>query len=163
MLTGQGALNEIKDEFYWTLFRRLKSRAQTGLTRQKTAMHHHSKNEFSLFSCLVLSSFVFSSLVFYLLFRLLSSPGCCLLSLSLSVSVSFSVWCCGRNVLCCVVFCCVVLCVLVCDTLRNSVCPLNTSPCVPAPRAHVSTHVRVVPVQTGRFLNVHTGTYFFHR
>ena len=37
LLTGQGALNEIKDEFYWTLFRKLKSRAQTGLTRQITA------------------------------------------------------------------------------------------------------------------------------
>ena len=113
-------------------------------------MHHHSKNEFSLFSCLVVSSFVFSSLVFSLLFRLLSSPGPCLLSLSLSVSVSFSVWCCVCDVLCFVVFCCVVcvcvlcvlmcVCVLVCDTLRNSVCPLNTSPCVRSKRHRVYRH-----------------------
>ena len=32
-----------------------------------------------------------------------------------------------------------------------SVCPFKTSPCVPAPRAHISTHVRVVPVYTGTF------------
>ena len=31
------------------------------------------------------------------------------------------------------------------------VCTFKTSPCVPAPRAHVSTHVRVVPVHTGTF------------
>ena len=29
-------------------------------------------------------------------------------------------------------------------------------PCVPAPRAHVFQHVRVVPAYTGTFLNVHT-------
>ena len=32
-----------------------------------------------------------------------------------------------------------------------SVCTLKTSPCVQAPRAHVETHVRVVPVYTGTF------------
>ena len=31
------------------------------------------------------------------------------------------------------------------------VCTFKTSPCVPAPRAHVSTHVRVVPAYTGTF------------
>ena len=31
------------------------------------------------------------------------------------------------------------------------VCTFKTSPCVPTPRAHVSTHVRVVPVNTGTF------------
>ena len=31
------------------------------------------------------------------------------------------------------------------------VCPFKTSPCVLAPLAHVSTHVRVVPVNTGTF------------
>ena len=29
------------------------------------------------------------------------------------------------------------------------VCPFDTSPCVPAPRAHAFQHVRVVPVHTG--------------
>ena len=32
-----------------------------------------------------------------------------------------------------------------------SVCRFQTSPCVPAPRPHVVTHVRVVPVHTGTF------------
>ena len=32
-----------------------------------------------------------------------------------------------------------------------SVCTFKTSPCVPAPRAHVSTHVRVVRAYTGTF------------
>ena len=31
------------------------------------------------------------------------------------------------------------------------VCPFDTSPCVPAPRAHVFQHVRVVPVHTETF------------
>ena len=34
---------------------------------------------------------------------------------------------------------------------KTSVCRFKTSPCVPAPRAHVVTHVRVVPVHTGTF------------
>ena len=141
MLTCQETLKEIKDESYLTLFRRLKSCAQTELTRkslhqQKTAMHHHTENESSLFSCLVLSSFVFSSLsvpVFFLC-----------LCLSLSVSVSVSVWCCGRVV----VLCCV--CGVVCrvwhaekprvSTQHVSVCTFKTSPCV-APRAHMFQHV----------------------
>ena len=38
-----------------------------------------------------------------------------------------------------------------------SVCRFKTSPCMPAPRAHVETHVRVVPACTGTFLNLHTG------
>ena len=40
----------------------------------------------------------------------------------------------------------VVVCV-VCDTVKT--------PCVPAPRALVETHVRVVPVHTGRFVRTH--------
>ena len=32
-----------------------------------------------------------------------------------------------------------------------AVCPFKTCPCVPAPRRHVVTHVRVVPVHTGTF------------
>ena len=106
-------------------------------------MHHHSKNEFSLFSCLVLSSFcvlfscLFSPFPSSLLSRSLSS-----FSVSVSVSVSFSVWCCVCDVLCFVVLCvlCVLMCVLVCDTLRNSVCPLNTSPCVRSKRPGVYRH-----------------------
>ena len=31
------------------------------------------------------------------------------------------------------------------------VCTFKTLPCVPAKRAHVETHVRVVPVHTGTF------------
>ena len=47
-------------------------------------------------------------------------------------------------------------------------CTFKTSPCAPAPRAHVEKHVDVVPVHTGTFWNVHTGacrnphTGFFH-
>ena len=37
------------------------------------------------------------------------------------------------------------------STQNASVCTFNTSSCVPAPRAHVETHVRVVPVHTGTF------------
>ena len=66
--------------------------------------------------------------------------------------------------LCCVLCCgvcavwCVVWCVL-CGTMktpcvhpkRARVYVQKTSPCVPAPHAHVETHVRVVPVHTGTF------------
>ena len=34
---------------------------------------------------------------------------------------------------------------------NDPVCAFKTSPRVPAPRVHVSTHVRVVPVHTGTF------------
>ena len=34
---------------------------------------------------------------------------------------------------------------------KTSVCRFKTSPCVPAPRPHVVTHVRVVPVHTETF------------
>ena len=34
-------------------------------------------------------------------------------------------------------------------SLLPPVCPFNTSPCMPAPRAHVFQHVRVVPVHKG--------------
>ena len=34
---------------------------------------------------------------------------------------------------------------------KASVCRFKMSPCVPAPRPHVVTHVRVVPVHTGTF------------
>ena len=124
-------------------------------------MHHHTENEsslsslFSLLSALVLSSS-------------LSSP---LLPLSLSLSVS--VWCCVlcRGVVCGLCGVCGV--VVWCETLKKTVCPLKhvpictlkTSPCMPAQRAHVLKHVRVVPVHTGTFstyiwgrvLSGHTG------
>ena len=35
--------------------------------------------------------------------------------------------------------------------LKTPVRRFKTSPCVPAPRRHVVTHVRVVPVHTGTF------------
>ena len=34
---------------------------------------------------------------------------------------------------------------------KTSVCRFKTSPCVPAPRPHVSKHAGVVPVHTGTF------------
>ena len=73
-----------------------------------------------------------------------------------------SVWC----LLCVVCLCCYVLlfmCVLfvwccgVWHTGKTLVCRFKTSPCVPAPRAHVLPHAGVVPVYTGNVLNAHTG------
>ena len=101
-----------------------------------------------LFSCLV--SPLPSSLSLCPCLLSLSVSGLCglsfVLSLSLesvsvsvslktvSVSVSVSVCCC---VLVCVV--CAVWCVA-CDTMKNSVCPLNTSPCVRSKRPRVYRH-----------------------
>ena len=79
-------------------------------------------------------SFVLSSLVF---------------SLSLSPCV---VVCCA---LCCGV--CAVWCV-VRHTWKKP-CVDSTSPCVPAPRPHVVTHVRVVPVHTGTFWTYTRGRF----
>ena len=45
------------------------------------------------------------------------------------------------------------------DTALPSVCGFKKSPCMLAPRAHVETHVRVVPVHTGTFLNLHTKVF----
>ena len=42
---------------------------------------------------------------------------------------------------------------------KTSVCGFKTSPCVPAPRPHVVTHVRVVPVHTGTFW-IYTRRFF---
>ena len=47
----------------------------------------------------------------------------------------------------------------VCPLKTHSVCTFKTYPCVPAPRAHVETRVRVVPVHTGTFLDGHTGLF----
>ena len=113
-----------------------------------------------VFSCrLVLLCLLLSSPLLSLLCRLLFSLWPCLLSLSLSVSVSVSVWCCGRVV---VLLCSIVSCVVVCVVWHreNPVCPLKTFPCVPAPRAHVETHARVVPVHKGYVLKcTHEGVF----
>ena len=80
--------------------------------------------------------FILSCPLFSFVFSFLS-----LSSLSVSVSV------------------CGVVCAVWCGTLKNPVCRFKTprcvhsktSPCMPAPRAHVETHVRVVRVHTGTF------------
>ena len=96
----------------------------------KTAMHHHTENEPSLFSLL-------SSLLFSFCLRLLS------VSLCLCLSVSVFVRCCGCGccVLLCVVSCVVVWCVcgVVCG-VWCVVCPLSTSPCVRSKRPRVYRH-----------------------
>ena len=125
-------------------------------------MHHHTENESSLFSCLVLSSSVFSSLSVPVFF----------LSLSLSLCLSLSLSPCGvvcDAVLCfVVVMCCVVVLCVVCDTLKTPVCPLNTSPCVRSKRPRVYWHhahtcfnmcARAAGTN-GDVLNVHTETFF---
>ena len=68
----------------------------------------------------------------------------------------------------CVLWCvCVVVVLWLCGvSIQNPrvsiqtvpVCRFKTLPCVPAKRAHVETHVRVVPVHTEAFF-VHTGTF----
>ena len=72
--------------------------------------------------------------------------GVCVLCVVCGVCV-----CCVLCVVC--VLCCV--CGVVCGAAwhaeKTSVCRFKTSPCVPAPRAHVETHVRVVPVHTRTF------------
>ena len=138
--------------------------------------HIHVSLLFSFISSFLLFHLPVSSL---LLSRLLLSClvlSCLVLScLSFSVSFSVSVWCCVLwccvvcgvcvccvvlCVVCCVVLClcCVVLCCVVCVVCgaawhaeKTSVCRFKTSPCVPAPRAHVLPHAGVVPVHTGTF------------
>ena len=88
-----------------------------------------------LHSCLVSSAPVLSCFVF---FRLLSVPVFFLChSLSPSLSLSISVWCCGRvDVLCCVLCCgvCVVW------HRENPVYRLKTCPCVRLKRPRVYRH-----------------------
>ena len=43
---------------------------------------------------------------------------------------------------------------------KTSVCRFKTSPCVPAPRAHVVTHVRRGAGTHGDVLNLHTKVFF---
>ena len=47
----------------------------------------------------------------------------------------------------------------VCRLKNASVCAFQTSPCMPAPRAHVVQHVRVVLVHTGTFLTYTRGRF----
>ena len=46
------------------------------------------------------------------------------------------------------------------DSKRSPCVHGKTSPCVPAPRAHVFQHVRVVPAYKGDVLKVHTAETF---
>ena len=169
-MTGQDALKEIKEQSYLTLFSRLRSRAQMGLTRKKHSINKERARTTTLkinllsslfsfvLSCLLLSSVVLSCLSFHLLFSL----SLCLLSLSLSLSVSpCDVVCCGVWCVCVCLVC--VWCVFgvrhtektveksLCGFRHAPVCTFKTRPCMPAPRAHVFQHVRVVPVHTGTF------------
>ena len=129
----------------------------------------HLLSSFSscFFSCLAHSLFFFvlslllscsfSLLVFSLLLSSLFFSCLVSLSLSLSVSLCFCLSLSPCGVVCCVV-CCVVLCCVcgvVCGAAWHaenaSVCRFKTSPCEPAPRAHVLPHAGVVPVHTGTF------------
>ena len=118
---------------------------------------------FILISCLLFSSLVF---------RLLSSLVLFFISSSLSLSVFFLCHCLSVSVCCCVCCCMLLLllllwcvwcvcgvCVVVCGCVwwcgvthwTTSVCRFKTSPCVPAPRAHVETHTPVpLPWKEGR-------------
>ena len=114
----------------------------------------------------LLSSF-FSLLLSCLLS--LPSPLCLCLSLSLSPCglVVVLLWCVVvcHVVSCCVVLCCVLSCVVlrvrcvVCDTLKNPVCPLNTSPCVHSkrPRHTCFNKCAWCASEHGDVLDVHTG------
>ena len=153
-----------------------------------------------LFSCLssclscCLSYFISSSLSLFLSLCLwLISLSYLFLCLSPSLSPCVVVVrcrvvpCCGALLLWCVVVLCLVCCVLccvvvwcvcgvvrVCDTLKNPLCPLNTSrvyvenvtvcslkmfPCTPAPRAHVETTCARGAGTHRDFLNEYTGTF----
>ena len=124
---------------------------------------------FSLFLCLSSSSCLFSCLASSLFLSWLVS---CLasslflswlvslslsLSLVLSLSLSFSLCFCLLSLSLSVYVClclCVVWCVVWCLRVyvqNASVCRFKTSPCVPAPRAHMLPHAGVVPVHTGTF------------
>ena len=111
----------------------------------------------NLLSSLVLSSFVFSSLVLSLLFRLLFSVPVFFLSLS------FSVWCCGRNVLCCVVLR-VLTCA--CVTVRHAsklrVSTQHVPVCTGTTRTRWNTCARGAGTN-GEVLNVHTETFFISK
>ena len=96
-------------------------------------MHHHTENESSLFSCLVLSSFVFSSLsvpVFFL---------CLCLCLCLRVLLRVGVrGLCGVCVCVCFVWC-VCVCFVWCGVWRDLARGKNP-PCVDSKRPRVYRH-----------------------
>ena len=48
----------------------------------------------------------------------------------------------------------------VCPLHTSPVCTFNTSSCVPAPRAHVETRLRVVPIHTGTYRTYTRGRVF---
>ena len=97
--------------------------------------------------------------LFTLLFPLLSFLFLCLLSVSVSLAVCLCLSPCDVALVLCLV------CVLGCWERRGTVCTFKTPscldskrpPCVPASRAHVFQHVRVVPAHTEGVLNLHTG------
>ena len=119
-----------------------------------------------IFSCLlVLSRLLLSSFLSFSVFFL-----CLSLSLSPCDVVCCVVWCVSLWSWCvfgvCVCVWCVRACVCVfvcCGTLKErgktrvcgfkyaSVCTFKTSPCMPAPSAHVFQHVRVMPIHTETF------------
>ena len=112
---------------------------------------HHSKALCSSFS--LPSSSLFSPL---------SSSFLSFSVSSLSVSLSLCLSPCDVALVLCLVCVRLCLCVLgeegggtVCTFKTPSVSRFRTSPCVPAPRAHVFQHVRVV--QCGRFERPHGG------
>ena len=118
-----------------------------------TSLSLHSLFFFPFISSPLFSSLVLSSLLFSLSF----SP-------SLSLSLSLSLCLCLSLSPCGVVVLCLCVCVFVCIAARwkrvknpcvwtekPSVCAFKTSPCIPAPRAHVFQHVRVVPVYAVTF------------
>ena len=59
----------------------------------------------------------------------------------------------------CLVVPCGVWCVWCVSTQNVPVCPSKTSPCIPAPRAHVFQHVRVVPALSGKFCSYTRGRF----
>ena len=112
---------------------RKRNQPENHYINKKTAMHHHTENESSLFSCLVStlpSSLLSLSLSYF------SASVCLCLCLCLRVLLRVGV----RGL------CGVCVCFVWCG--------------VRAPRAHVETHVRVVPETHGDALNVHTVTFF---
>ena len=114
----------------------VKSHLRTRIARlvPSTRRLTHLSPVSSLFS--LLSSCLDSSLLVHLLLSCLVSPLSCLvlsffLCLSFSVSLCLCLSPCG-----------------VCGFKNASVCTFTTSPCMPAPRAHLFQHVRVVQVHT---------------
>ena len=118
-------------------------------------MVFQTSNSISISRLSSLSLFISSSLHFSLLFSFIFSFIFPLLSLFLLPS-SFYV---AYSVLCCVSCVLSVLCVVVCVVVAVA---CVVSPCVPATRAHVETHVRVLPAYTATFESRHGGALDGH-